>query len=64
MNVFDDLQTIQRELDKVEDSLRKLRDYVEPKTKAPINAAIAVAQGLREKLWRVDKALEEEITGG
>jgi len=60
MNHFEHLQTILRELDKVEDSLRTLRDYVEPKTKATVNAAIGEAQRLRDHLWLVDKALEKE----
>ena len=63
MNHFEHLQTILRELDKLEDSLRTLRDYVEPKTKATVNAAIGEAQRLRDQLWRVDKALEAEIGG-
>ena len=63
MNHFEHLQTIQRELDKLEDSLRTLRDYVEPKTKATVNAAIGEAQRLRDHLWQVDKALEKEIGG-
>jgi len=63
MNHFEHLQTILHELDKLEDSLRTLRDYVEPKTKASINAAIAEAYRLRDQLWRVDKALENEIGG-
>lgn len=63
MNNFDHLQTILRELDKLEDSLRTLRDYVEPKTKATVNAAIREAQRLRDHLWQVDKALENEIGG-
>lgn len=58
MNNFDHLQIIMRELDKLEDSLRTLRDYVEPKTKATVNAAIAEAQRFREQLGQVDKALE------
>src|SRR5690606_28933285 len=64
MNNFDHLQTILRELDKVEDSLRTLRDYVEPRTKTPINAAIAEAHRLRDLLGQVDKALELEVGGG
>lgn len=64
MNNFDHLQNILRELDKVEDSLRTLRDYVEPRTKTPINAAIAEAHHLRDLLWRVDKALEMEVGDG
>lgn len=50
MNNFDHLQTIMRELDKIEVSLRTLRDYVEPKTKATVNAAIGEAYRLRERL--------------
>ena len=64
MNNFDHLQTILRELDKVEDSLRTLRNYVEPKTKVPINAAIAEAHRMRDLLWQVDKALEREVGDG
>ena len=60
MNNFEHLQTILRELDKIEESLRTLRDYVEPKTKATVNAAIAEAHRLREQLAQVDKALENE----
>lgn len=63
MNNFDHLQTILRELDKLEGSLRTLRDYVQPKTKAPINAAIAEAYRLRDLLGQVDKALETEVAG-
>ena len=61
MNNFEHLQTIQREIDKLEESLRTLRDHVEPKTKASINAAIGESQRLRSHLWLVDKALEDEI---
>jgi hypothetical protein len=60
MNNFEHLQTIMRELDKLEASLRTLRDHAEPKTKAVINAAIGEAQRLRDNLWLVDKALEKE----
>lgn len=62
MNNFEHLQTILRELDKIEESLRTLRDYAEPKTKASINCAIGEAQRLRESLLQVDKALEKEIS--
>ena len=62
MNNFEHLQTILRELDKIEESLRTLRDYAEPKTKASINGAIGEAQRLRESLFQVDKALEKEIS--
>ena len=61
MNNFEHLHTILRELDKVEDSLRTLRDYVEPKTKATVNAAIVEAHRLRDQLWQVDKALASEV---
>ncbi|HLP41418.1 MAG TPA: hypothetical protein VK465_07925 [Fibrobacteria bacterium] len=64
MNNFDHLRTILRELDKLEDGLRALRDHVEPKTKTPINAAIAEAHRLRDLLGQVDKALEAEVGGG
>lgn len=60
MNNFNHLQSILRELDKLEDSLRTLRDYAEPKTKATVNAAIGEAQRLRDHLWQVDKAMEQE----
>lgn len=60
MNNFEHLQNILRELDKIEESLRTLRDYVEPKTKATINGAIREAQRLREQLVQVDKILENK----
>ena len=63
MNNFEHLQTILRELDKIEESLRTLRDYAEAKTKASINGAIREAQRLRESLLQVDKALEKETSG-
>lgn len=63
MNHFDTLQTLMRELDQVEDGLQVLRDRVETKTKASINQAIRGAQALRDNLWQVDKALEQEASG-
>ena len=63
MNNYEHLQTILRELDKIEESLRTLRDYAEPQTKASINGAIGEAQRLRESLLQVDKALENESGG-
>ena len=63
MNHFDKLQTLMRELDQVEGGLRVLRDRVELKTKTAINQAIREAQALRDCLWQVDKALEQEASG-
>lgn len=60
MNHFDKLQALMRELDQVEDGLQVLRDRVEVKTKVSINQAIRGAQSLRDCLWQVDKALEQE----
>ncbi len=63
MNHFDTLQTLMREIDQVEGGLQVLRDRVEVKTKASINQAIRGAQALRDSLWQVDKALEQEAGG-
>ncbi len=63
MNYFDTLHTLMKEIDKVEDSLRTLRDQVDLATKPSINGAIREAQALRSGLWEVDKALEKEISG-
>jgi hypothetical protein len=63
MNHFNSLQTLMRELDQVEDGLQVLRDRVEVKTKSSINEAIRGAQALRDRLWQVDKALEQETRG-
>jgi hypothetical protein len=64
MNNFDHLQIIMRELDTLEEGLRTLRDFAETKTKAAINGALGEAQRLRDRLWQVDKALENETSAG
>lgn len=63
MNHFDQLQTLMRDLDQVEGGLQALRDRVEISTKASINQAIRGTQALRDCLWQVDKALEQEVGG-
>lgn len=63
MNSFEYLQTLMKEIDQVEDGLQVLRDRVELSTKGSINEAIRGAQALRDCLWQVDKALENETSG-
>jgi len=64
MTEFDHLDALMKNVDEIEDGLKRMRDAVALETKPSINHAIGCIQTLRDGLWLVDKALENEYGGG
>lgn len=58
--LFDKLEAIRSKLNSMEDELQAFRDQVGTPIKPSINDSIRAAQALRDMLWKVDKALENQ----
>ncbi len=57
-DLFEQSAELRSKLDAFENYMKSLRDQVDLNVKAEINQALIHITPLRDRLWRIDKALE------